>query len=122
MNRLQFAQAEYAAAFTQLLSLGAYLGILCDTKYFKGTHREIHNTSIWKGIARVVVTLSMFSPFFVICNFKLTDGFVPILFTVYILPALVFSFGYFAFSRKIFQRCRLVTSDVQTRRKSSTAD
>ena len=100
------------------MSLGAYLGILCDTKYFKGTHREIHNTSICKGIIRTLITVIMFSPFFIVVNLRLTHGFIPILFTVYILPALIFGFIYFAFSRLIFQRCKLVASDVPDRRKT----
>ena len=45
------------------MALGAYLGILCDTKFFKGTHRDIHNTPVWKGLIRLLCTLLLFSPF-----------------------------------------------------------
>lgn len=94
------------------MSLGAYLGILCDTRFFKGTHREIHNTSITKGVLRTLITIVFFSPFLFLANARLTDSFISILFTVYILPALLGGFLFFAFSRLLFKRCKLVASDV----------
>ena len=119
---LSFAEAEYAAVFTQLLSLGAYLGILCDTKYFKGTHREIHNTSIFKGILRSLVTVIIFSPFLYLCSAHLVTDFVPILFVVFILPAFISGFVFFAFSRLLFKRCKLVTDDVSSARQTTLMD
>ena len=107
-----FAKAEYAAAFTQLLSLGAYLGILCDTKFFGGTHREIHNTSIFKGVMRTLLTVIIFSPFLALSFIKVNDSFMWILFMVYIIPAFVAGFVFFAFSRLLFEKFKLVASDV----------
>ena len=71
LNTLMFAENEYANAFVQLICLGSYLGILCDTKFFKGTHREIHNTSILKGLVRTMLTLLIFSPFVAVARMKI---------------------------------------------------
>lgn len=96
------------------MSLGAYLGILCDTKFFKGTHRDIHNTSIGKGILRLLVTVTIFSPFFFFMYYiSFKPSFLRVLFIFYVLPAFVSGFVFFAFSRLIFQKCKLVTSDVK---------
>ena len=96
------------------MSLGAYLGILCDTKFFKGTHRDIHNTSIVKGILRLLVSITIFSPFFLFIYYiSFNPSFLRVLFIVYVLPAFVSGFFFFAFSRLIFKRCKLVTSDVK---------
>ena len=114
LNRLDFAKSEFATASIQLMSLGAYLGILCDTKFFRGTHREVHNTSVVKGVLRCLVTLLLFSPFLLLINVDLlnSDNFEVILIVVYVLPAFFSGFFFFAFSRLIFKRCKLVTSDV----------
>ena len=108
-----FANAEYAAVFMQLWSLGAYLGILCDTKFFGGTHREIHNTSILKGILRTLVTVIIFSPFLMLTFYHpFGNNYIWILFMVYIVPSFVSGFVFFAFSRLLFEKCKLVASDV----------
>ena len=39
------------------------MGIICDTMFFRGTYRHIHDTSILKGIARTLITMVIFSPF-----------------------------------------------------------
>jgi hypothetical protein len=40
-------------------------------------------------------------------------SFLRVLFIFYVLPAFVSGFVFFAFSRLIFQKCKLVTSDVK---------
>ena len=98
------------------MCLGAYLGILCDTKYFGGTHRHIHNTTVGKGILRVLITALIFSPFLVIVNAKrFVSSYIATLFIVFVLPAFISGFVIYAFSRLIFERCKLVSSDVTSK-------
>ena len=95
-----FANAEYAVAYIQLMSLGAYLGILCDSKFFSGTHRDIHNTSVRKGIMRVIITALIFSPFLILVNIKsIIASYITILFLIFIMPSFLSGFIFFAFSR-----------------------
>ena len=95
------------------MCLGAYLGILCDTRFFRGTHREIHNTSCLKSLLRLLITLIIFSPLIITVHFIQKDASFPeVIFVVYIIPSFVVGFIFFAFSRLIFQRCKLVASDV----------
>ena len=99
-NRIMFANAEYAVAYIQLMSLGAYLGILCDSKFFSGTHRDIHNTSVRKGIMRVIITALIFSPFLILVNVKsIIASYITILFLIFIMPSFLSGFIFFAFSR-----------------------
>ena len=101
------------------MSLGAYLGILCDTKFFKGTHRNIHETSIAKGIIRLIFTLAIFTPFLVIIDTNLaSENYIQLLFLTYIVPAFVSNFLFYAFSRPLFAQCKLVASDVQPAKSS----
>lgn len=95
------------------MCLGAYLGILCDTKFFRGTHREIHNTSCLKGLLRLLISLIIFSPLILAAELIPEDAsFSEVIFLVYIIPSFAVGFISFAFSRLIFQRCKLVASDV----------
>ena len=93
------------------------MGIICDTKFFKGTHRQIHKTSFWKGLLRTLITLIIFSPFILAVIY--IDKYAPyprILFLVFVVPNFVSGFIFFAFSRLIFERCKLVASDVAPRK------
>lgn len=43
---------------------GAYFGILLDSIYLKGTPSTVNNTSFWKGLLRLLVSLLILIPFF----------------------------------------------------------
>ena len=121
LNAVYFAQAEYAQAFIQLLSVGAYLGILFDTMFFRGTYRHIHETSILKGVARTLITLIIFSPFLYAVNFWSSQSrFVEELLIVYILPVFISGFVFYAFSRIMFKQCKLVASEVSSQSLKAT--
>ena len=94
------------------------MGLLCDTKYFGGTHREIHQTGFIKGVLRTLVSFAIFSPFVIIINADIfnPDDFFEILFVVYVLPSFISGFFFFAFSRLLFEKCKLVTSDADCKK------
>ena len=120
-KRLDFYEFEFAISCIQLTSLGAYLGILCDTKFFGGTHREVHDTSIVKGILRTLLTLLFFVPFiYTIDSRLLNHDFLTVLILVFVLPSFLSSFIFYAFSRILFKRCRLVTSEACNKRSEET--
>ena len=75
-----------------------------------------------KGVLRTLITIIFFSPFLYLCNARLWDNFLSILFTVYVIPALLGGFLFFAFSRLLFQRCKLVASDVSARSYGKTGE
>lgn len=100
LQKISFSQAEYCAVMVQLMSLGSYLGILCDTKFFKGTHRQIHDTSVWKGLLRMLITFVIFSPFlYLVTTVCFCRSFWQILLFVYVIPSFVLGFVFFALSR-----------------------
>ena len=92
------------------------MGIICDTMFFRGTYRHIHDTSILKGIARTLITMVIFSPFVYAVNLQNDDWrYVLTLIVVYILPVFISGFVFYAFSRLIFSRCKLVASEVSSK-------
>jgi hypothetical protein len=54
---LEFAFVEISMFFLSFYSLVPYLGIIFDAKYFRGTSKNIHDTSLIKSIARFFVSL-----------------------------------------------------------------
>ena len=58
-----FAKRELGTVLLSFYTVGAYLGLLCDAKYFKGSHRKIHDTGKVKSMLRLGLN------FFIICLF-----------------------------------------------------
>ena len=62
---------------------------------------------------RTLITIVIFSPFiFAVFYIDTYAPYPRILFLVFVVPNFVSGFIFFAFSRLIFERCKLVASDV----------
>ena len=66
MIDLQFSGLEFASACISVIAPGAYLGILVDAKFFKGSHRTLNDTSLCKSIFRFSFTVILLFPFLVV--------------------------------------------------------
>ena len=44
------------------MTLGAYLGILVDAKFFKGSHRTLNETTVIRSIFRFAFSAVLFFP------------------------------------------------------------
>jgi len=84
-----------------------------DAKYFKGTHRDIHNTGATKTLMRFCLNLIFFVPFVVVP--MVTADYVNRVFLkillFYAFPPFWVSFYMFGFSKKVNQRLRLVQEE-----------
>ena len=103
-----------ANASAQLTIPGAYLGILIDAKFFKGSHRTLNETSICKSIFRFSFSAALTFPFVLLAfgQNKFDDRLITRVMIFYVLPTFFITFLYFAFSRLLFKKLKLVTSDV----------
>ena len=70
---------------------------------------------------RTLVSFAIFSPFVFVINADIfnPDDFFEILFIVYVLPSFISGFFFFAFSRLLFEKCKLVTSDTDCKKLGS---
>ena len=99
-------------ACVSIIAPGAYLGILVDAKFFKGSHRTLNDTSACKSIFRFSFTIILLFPSMLLAwsEFQTSSVIVQMLF-FFVLPGFLASFLYFAFSRLLFKKIGLVTSD-----------
>ena len=97
-----------------MISLGTYLGILVDAKFFKGSHRTLNDTSVIKTIFRFSFTAAVTIPFVLLSLFQMQneDKLFNKVVYFFVLPCFSVTFIYFGFSRLLFKRLKLVTSDV----------
>ena len=87
---------------------------MVDAKFFKGSHRTLNETSIIRSIFRFSFSAALTFPFILISWIELNVGekLVSRVMIFYVVPSFFVTFLYFAFSRLLFKKLNLVTSDV----------
>ena len=107
---LEFAFLEISVFCLCYYSLGAYLGMIFDAKYFRGTSRNIHDTSLLKSIARFFVALIWYGPFICFYIYYYTKVTKPVvkIFSFYAIFPFFDAFIWYAISRKVFGKLGLV--------------
>ena len=112
-----FASFNFINAGYSFFAVGAYLGIMVDSKHFGGTHKRINHTSAFKSILRLasnlLVTLFvLFLPSIVIPNDL--NLFILYLFQV-ILPSTLIALYLFGFSKLFNRKLGLVKEEKYER-------
>ena len=93
--------------------LGCYFGLVIDSKYYKGTHRNINQTQLKKTLIRLISSLLLIFPVFVCPAFFIKS-------MKYILLVLLFKYGMpgffvglmlFGFSKRAYERLSIVQEE-----------
>lgn len=111
---LEFAFLELSVFCLCYYTLGAYLGLLFDAKYFRGTPRNIHETTLLKSIARWLVSLIYYTPFIGLTIMYYTKVTRPVVKIIVFYSVFPFCDGFiwYAFSRKLYTKLGLVSQDL----------
>ena len=86
------------------------MGLIIDAKYFKGTPKDIHQTSGSKSILRFLLLLLIYTPIIflmIVTNEKFT--YLPVRMSLYyFIPTLFLSLILFGYSKLLFAKLGLL--------------
>jgi hypothetical protein len=93
------------------------MGILIDARFYRGTHKAVHETTNLKMVARLIIGVAIAVPLviFVILGYhEMTNATLKILVFFTTIP---FFEGllWFAFGKKLFRRLNLIRTDLDRR-------
>ena len=111
-----FSEAEGATASFLNLAFGAYSGLIIDAKYFRGTPRQIHETSSKKTILRFTMIILFIAPFIYLPAFMgsmINKLYLRVIF-FYFLPSFLGFFLIFGYSKVFFTKLNLVNTECGT--------
>ena len=87
--------------------------MIIDSKYFKGTHRNINKTSIKKKLIRIIISIFIIIPIFVLpVNFISSIKYsLVVLMVRYGIPSFFIGLLMFGYSKKFYERFNLVKKE-----------
>ena len=104
MTELVFHDAVYAEIGLLFYIVGAYAGIIIDSREFKGCHRQYNATSTTKKVLRILMSILLIVPLYVCPVYLIQSSkfVVLVLFAKYGIPSFMTGIALYGFSKLIY--------------------
>ena len=116
LTELVFHDAVYVEIGLMFYIYGAYLGIVIDSKDYKGCHRLMNQTSIKHILIRLTLSLFIILPLYVLPLFLIKSSRFVILILVikYGVPSFLLGFVLYGYSKLVYKRFGLLSEESLT--------
>ncbi len=110
LTELIFSDAVYVEVGLLFYVYGAYLGIVLDSKMYKGCHRNYNATNPTKKVLRILISILLIVPLYVCPLYLISSSryVVLILLVKFGIPSFISGYCLFAYSKLIYNKFGLI--------------
>ncbi|CDW89873.1 pap2 superfamily phosphatase [Stylonychia lemnae] len=114
LNELVFHDAVYVEIGFIFYTFGSYLGLVIDSKEYKGTHRTVNSTGVKQTLIRLAISILLIVPLYILPIFLIKSArFVLLVLLVkYGLPSFLIGFVLYGYSKLLYKRFNLISDDM----------
>eukprot|EP00347_Sterkiella_histriomuscorum_P008639 403344328 len=113
LTELAFHDASYVEFGLFFYLYGAYLGIVIDSKEYKGSHKFQNQTELKKTLLRLFLSILIIVPLYVLPLFLIKSSKYVLLILVikYAVPSFLMGFTLYGYSKLLYKRFNLIQDE-----------